>query len=204
MGDHVAAGDVEAFGALFDRHAADIHAFCARRTCETDAADDLLSMVFLEAWRCRDRAVLVEDSLRPWLFGIARNVVRHSGRSAVRYRAALNRYAAAEVPPAADLEDDVARSVDAASLEKQVALALSALPRRDREVAELCLLHGLTTAAAALALGIPEGTVKSRLSRTRSRLRRLLQSGEYVNAPAATGNVQVEWPTVAPAGGLPR
>jgi RNA polymerase sigma factor (sigma-70 family) len=207
MGDDaaaVAAGDAQAFGELFDRHAADVHAFCARRTSEPDAADDLLSMVFLEAWRCRDRAVLVEDSLRPWLFGIARNVVRHSGRSAFRYRAALNRYAAAEVAPAADLEDTVARSVDGAGLEREVALALAALPRRDRDVAELCLLHGMTTAAAAAALGIPEGTVKSRLSRTRGRLRRLLQTGESVNPPGTTGNVQVEWPTVAPAGGLPR
>lgn len=199
----VLAGDADAFGALFDRHARQVHAYCARRTAEADAADDLLSMVFLEAWRCRDRAVLVDDSLRPWLFGIARNVVRHSGRSAFRYRAALSRYVAAEVTPAADLEDEVVRAVDAVGLEREVGGALAALTRRDRDVAELCLLHGLTTAAAAIVLDIPEGTVKSRLSRTRGRLRRLLQTGESVNPRRATGNAQVERPSVAPAGGLP-
>jgi DNA-directed RNA polymerase specialized sigma24 family protein len=51
----VLARDAEAFGRLFDRHAAQVHAFCARRSPD---ADDLLSMVFLEAWRCHDRAVV--------------------------------------------------------------------------------------------------------------------------------------------------
>jgi RNA polymerase sigma factor (sigma-70 family) len=153
----VRSGDADAFGALFDRHARQVHAYCARRAIEPSAADDLMSMVFLEAWRCRDRAALVDGSMRPWLFGIARNVVRHAGRSSFRYRAALNRYVAAEVAPAADLEDQVVRAVDAAGLEREVATAVGSLPRRDRDVAELCLLHGLTTAAAAVVLGIPEG-----------------------------------------------
>ncbi|MBA3908242.1 MAG: hypothetical protein H0X35_16405 [Pseudonocardiales bacterium] len=106
--------------------------------------------------------------------------------------------------PAADLEEQAIRAADAAGLESSVAAALGSLPRRDRDVAELCLLHGLTTAAAAVALGIPEGTVKSRLSRTRGQLRRLLQTGESVNAGRPTGNARVERPSVAPAGGLPR
>lgn len=202
--DAVLSGDAKAFGALFDRHAGQVHAYCARRTPEDDAADDLLSMVFLEAWRWHGRAVLVDGSLRPWLLGIARNVVRHSGRSAFRYRAALNRYVAAEVPAPDDLADQVVRSVDAPLVEREVAAALQRLPRRDRDVAELCLLHGLTTAAAAVALGIPEGTVKSRLSRARARLRRLLQPGESVNHSRPAGNHPVERPSTAPAGGLPR
>jgi len=138
------------------------------------------------------------------LLGIARNVARTHARSAHRYRAALHRYVAAEVAPAADLEDHVVRAVDAPGLRADVVAALATLPRRDRDVAELCLLHGLTTAAAARTLSIPEGTAKSRLSRARGRLRRLLQTGESVNPQAPTGHGKAEWPSAAPAGGLPR
>jgi DNA-directed RNA polymerase specialized sigma24 family protein len=126
----VLARDPETFGRLFDRHAGQAHAFCGRRSPEPE---DVLSMVFLEAWRCHDRAVLVDRSLRPWLLGIARNVVRTHGRSSYRYRAALNRYVAAEVPPAHDLEDEVVRTVDAPGLQAGVAAALATLPRRDHE-----------------------------------------------------------------------
>ena len=73
----------------FDAFAQDVYRFCVRATGDRVLAEDLMSVVFLEAWRCRDRAVLVEATLRPWLLGIASNVVRTSRRSQRRHAAML-------------------------------------------------------------------------------------------------------------------
>jgi RNA polymerase sigma factor (sigma-70 family) len=199
--DAVRSGDEETFGALFDAAADDVYRFCVRRVSDPELAEDLVSVVFLEAWRCRRRAFVVDESLRPWLFGIARNVTRTARRSAFRHRAALTRYHAihdGEVEQ--DPADQVAGRIDAERAHDVVEAAVSGLPRKDRDVAELCLLVGLTTAAAAVVLGIPEGTVRSRLSRVRRRLRRLLQSGEDVNGRTGTGHEPVERPPAVPSG----
>jgi DNA-directed RNA polymerase specialized sigma24 family protein len=74
------AGDADAFGLLFDRHAKAIYNYCFRRIGSRATAQDLLSMVFLEAWRRRDKE-LPPDKVLPWLYGIATNVVRHQRRS---------------------------------------------------------------------------------------------------------------------------
>lgn len=81
----------EVFATVFDQHAQEVYRYCARRAETPDAAEDLMSVVFLEAWRCRVRAVQMDGSYRPWLLGIARNVVRTARRSAHRHRAALRR-----------------------------------------------------------------------------------------------------------------
>ncbi len=69
-------GDADAFGLLFERHATAIYNFCFRRIGDWAAAEDLLSIVFLEAWRRRDKE-LPPDKVLPWLYGIATNVVRN-------------------------------------------------------------------------------------------------------------------------------
>lgn len=198
----VRQGDAEAFGALFDRHAQEVYRYCARRCEVADAAEDLMSVVFLEAWRCRAGAVQVDGSFRPWLFGVARNVTRTARRSAFRHRAALGRFhssysSAQEVDPA---EAVVAR-VDAERAVRLVEDDLHGLPARDRDVAELCLLEQMSVASAALVLGIPEGTVKSRLSRVRRHWQHLLQTSENVTPATSVGHVQGERPSVAPVGG---
>ncbi|RYE92181.1 MAG: hypothetical protein EOO78_29250 [Oxalobacteraceae bacterium] len=65
------AGDPGSFGVIFDRHADAVHSYCARRVGSLDAADDLVSIVFLEAWRRRNDVELVEGGALPWLYGIA-------------------------------------------------------------------------------------------------------------------------------------
>jgi DNA-directed RNA polymerase specialized sigma24 family protein len=70
-------GDTDAFGLLFERHARAIYNYCFRRTGDWAVAEDLLSVVFLEAWRRRNKD-LPEGKVLPWLFGIATNVVRNS------------------------------------------------------------------------------------------------------------------------------
>jgi Sigma-70 region 2 len=81
-------GDAEAFATLFERHAKAIYNYCFRRIGDWSAAEDLLSVVFLEAWRRRDKE-LPPGKVLPWLYGIATNVVRNRRRSERRYRMAL-------------------------------------------------------------------------------------------------------------------
>jgi RNA polymerase sigma-70 factor, ECF subfamily len=83
-------GDRESFGLLFDRHAKTIYNYCFRRVGDWATAEDLLSVVFLEAWRRRDQE-LRPGKLLPWLFGIATNVIRNRRRSERRFAGALRR-----------------------------------------------------------------------------------------------------------------
>lgn len=114
------------------------------------------------------------DGLRSWLFGIATNVLRNTARSARRHRAALDR-----LPPRGDVPDFADELVERADLTEQLTAARAALDRlgrREREVIALVVWSGLGYGEAAEALGIRVGTVKSRLSRARGRLRDLAQN----------------------------
>lgn len=161
-------GDAEAFGALFERHSQAVFAYCLRRTGSWAVAEDLVSVVFMETWRKRT-AITLEGSLLPWLYGVALGVTRNHHRSRSRYRAALDR-----VPrPAADDDhaEDVARRVDAETRTRAVIAELAKLPAKDREVLEMSAWSDLSQAQIAQVLGIPIGTVKSRLARAQRTLR---------------------------------
>ena len=164
----VNAGDASAFELVFDRHATTIYNYCFRRTASWDTAQDATSTVFLEAWRTRERLVVVDDSVLPWLYGIATNVCRNTNRSASRHLRALTRMpVSGDVP---DHADDVAGRLDDQQLMRQVLSGIEALPIRERDVIALVVWEQLDYASAAAALGIPIGTVRSRLSRARARL----------------------------------
>ena len=162
-----AAGDADAFGVLFERHARAVYNFCFRRTGDWAAAEDLTSVVFLEAWRRRDVA-LEGDSARPWLFGVAVNVLRNANRSLRRHREALARVPAPPEEP--DPADDVAGRIDDQRRIREVLRVVGRLPRHEREVLQLCAWDGLSYDDAAAVLGVPVGTIRSRLSRARRRL----------------------------------
>ncbi|MEJ5944935.1 RNA polymerase sigma factor [Pseudokineococcus basanitobsidens] len=162
------AGDGDAFGVLFDRHHEAVRAYCARRTGSLDAADDMVSITFLEAWRRRSDVELVHDSVLPWLYGVAGNTVRRRTRTAMRHRRLLDRLPQENVTP--DHAKDVATRLDDTRELERVTAALIRLRRIDQEVLVLCLWQGLDYASAAVALGVPVGTVRSRLSRARTRL----------------------------------
>lgn len=179
------AGDVEAFGTLFDAHAREVFVLCVRRCQNRDLAEDLMSVVFLQAWGCRDRAVLVDGSLRPWLFAITRNVLRNAERSRRREAAALARFAAVDSRTVPGVEEEVVRALAAHQESARAADALLSLPAGQREAARLCWQEGLDTVQASVVLGVPAGTVRSRLSMARARLRRVLRPGDRVNTPAA-------------------
>ncbi|WP_134764652.1 RNA polymerase sigma factor [Nocardioides sp. 1609] len=163
------AGDRESFGVLFDRHAEAVRSYCARRTGSLDAADDLVSIVFLEAWRRREEVELVDDLALPWLYGVARRTVQRRWRTAVRHRQALSRLPASMVEP--DPADGVAARLDDERHLERVRVAMTELNAIDRDVILLCVWQGLDYASASVALGVPIGTVRSRLSRARGRLR---------------------------------
>jgi RNA polymerase sigma factor (sigma-70 family) len=181
------AGDGEAFTGLYDRYADRIHSYCFRRTGSWATAQDLTSAVWLEAWRGRDRAEVHEDgSLSPWLFGVARNVIRNSERSLRRHRAALRR-----LPGPMDEPDHAELVTARLDDERRMAVVLEAvsrLPRREQDVLSLVAWADLSHAEIAAALGISVGTVKSRLSRARARLRLDEQAagGQPPPAPAPT------------------
>jgi RNA polymerase sigma-70 factor (ECF subfamily) len=118
----VNAGDASAFEQVFDRHATTIYNYCFRRTASWDTAQDATSTVFLEAWRTRERLAVVDDSVLPWLYGIATNVCRNANRSATRYLRALTLMpVAGDVP---DHADDVAGRLDAVEGEQAYAAAV--------------------------------------------------------------------------------
>lgn len=164
-------GDLPAFAALFERHGRRVLGHCFRRTADLALAEDCLSMVFLEAWRHRRRVRLAGHSLLPWLLAVANNVLRNQHRSLRRYRAALGRMAVLPAEP--DFAEDVAGRLDDQRRVRAVLALVGRLGQADRDVLELCVWDGLTYEEAAVAMGVPVGTVRSRLSRARERLRQL-------------------------------
>ncbi|MFI7431486.1 RNA polymerase sigma factor [Micromonospora sp. NPDC049836] len=194
----VRAGDPEAFRELFDDHARSVYNHGFRLTGDWSVAEDVVSLTFLEAWRLRDRvdADTEAGSLRPWLLGIATNVARNVRRAGRRHAGALARLPRSEVVP--DFaEEVVGRLGDRAQLAR-VRTALAALRQPEREVLALCVWSGLDYAEAAAALGVPVGTVRSRLSRARTKLHKLVTAGKVGSAgenrePARTrGQVPVD------------
>jgi RNA polymerase sigma factor (sigma-70 family) len=162
-------GDSAAFGELFDRHATSVYNHLFRRLADWSQAEDLTSAVFLQAWRRRSTVVIDRESALPWLLGVANQVLRNQRRASKRYRAALARLAPAGAA-ADDHADAVAAAVDDQRRMADVRRALAELPRHEREVVELCAWSGLDQKAAAVALGVSVGTVKSRMHRARRRL----------------------------------
>ncbi|MFK0174047.1 RNA polymerase sigma factor [Streptomyces sp. NPDC090306] len=163
-------GDPAALAEAFQEHADAVYRHALWSTGNWATAEDVVSLTYLEAWRSRERLRPEETgSLRPWLLGIATNVLRNTARSARRHRTALARMPRAGNVP--DFADEVTgRLTDAEQLGAAKA-ALDGLRRTEREVFTLCVWGGLDYAAAAEALGIPVGTVRSRLSRARAKLR---------------------------------
>ncbi|MFJ5939217.1 RNA polymerase sigma factor [Streptomyces sp. NPDC093071] len=171
MRDRFRAGDPSALGEAYDEHARVLYHYAFRVCGDRAAAEDVVSAAFLEAWRCRGKVHADGGSLRPWLLGIATNIMRGAAREARRRDAALARLPERGVLP--DFADDVlARMTDGEQI-RAARVALGRLRRREREVFTLVVWAGLDYAAAGEALGIPIGTVRSRLSRARERLRKL-------------------------------
>ncbi len=171
----IRAGDRDAFAQLFDQYAKAVYNHAYWLTADWAIADDVVSATFLQAWRLRAKVDAEGGSLRPWLLGIATNIARNLRRGDRRYRAAALALSSHQ-PVVPDHAERVANRVDDAERVALAVAALATLRRADREVLTLCLWQGLSYADAATALGIPVGTVRSRLSRAREKLRTAVQA----------------------------
>jgi RNA polymerase sigma factor (sigma-70 family) len=174
--------DPSTFGEIFDRHFAEIHRYLGRRV-GTALADEIAAETFVLAFRLRDRYDRHALDSRPWLFGIAANLIRRHWRTE---RRRLRAYARTGVDPICDESSEVERRVDAMAAAPQLAAALAALSGAEREVLLLFAWADLSYEEISSALGIPTGTVRSRLSRARAHVRELMWPTGQVSVDSAT------------------
>lgn len=167
----IAEGDQAAFEVLFQRHMKAIWNYTHRLTGSWSEAEDLTSATFLTAWRRRDQIRVVNDSALPWLYTVARNMVRTHARGRRRLLKALPMLAE---PDTHDHADDVTARIDDDREVRRLRAALPRLPAAEREAVELCLLAELSTAEASVLLGRAEVSIRSRLSRAKARLRTIM------------------------------
>ncbi|MES9538032.1 MULTISPECIES: RNA polymerase sigma factor [unclassified Actinomadura] len=165
--------DGDRFTAVYDRHFADVHRYVAGRL-GPQTADDVVAETFLAAFRRRAAFDPARGTVRPWLFGIATNLIAQHRRAETRRYRALAKVGADRDP--GGHEDRVAARVTAEGMQPRLARALGGLSRKDRDVVLLVALSGLTHAEVAEALGVPYGTVGSRLNRARGKLRAALDT----------------------------
>lgn len=163
----VAAGQVEAFAALFRRRQAVVYRFALHMTGAPSAADDITQEVFLAVMREAGRYQPNRSGVTAWLCGIARNHARRR-LEGDRRTVPLDGDGEASEWPAVSLDplEDLTRAEGIASLRS----AILTLPLRYREAVVLCDLQELTYTVAADALGCAVGTVRSRLHRGRALL----------------------------------
>jgi RNA polymerase sigma factor (sigma-70 family) len=163
--------DPGAFGAIFDRHGTTLHRYLARRV-GPDEAGSLLGEVFRIGFERRAQYDVERASARPWLYGIATNLVaRHRRSEARRLRATARLVVHAIEEP--DATERVVDAVAASALLPDVRVAIAALPDGERDALLLHAWEGLAYEDVARALDVPIGTVRSRLNRARGRLREL-------------------------------
>lgn len=162
------------FGLLFARHYDSVHRFVARQVGST-AADDVTQDAFLVAWDHRDRYDSERADARPWLFGIAHNLVLREYRRARRKTQAVGRLRHA-VATTSDLSDQIDNRLVAEGLRMQLRDAILSLPPRERESFVLLVLGELTYVGVADLLGIRVGTAKTRVARAKRRLRETMDN----------------------------
>ncbi len=154
----------QAFEAIFDRHFDAVQRYLARRV-GGGRADDLASATFVVAFERRRVFRDASSSARPWLFGIATNLLRNEQRSEQRAISALAR-----------LATDAGRDMGASREPSDLPALLATLDVEQRDVLVLYAWEDLSYREIATALGVPVGTVRSRLARARTRLRAGLDS----------------------------
>ncbi|MGN6869110.1 MAG: RNA polymerase sigma factor [Solirubrobacteraceae bacterium] len=158
------------FAVVFDRHYEEIASYLARRAGRA-LAEELASETFVRAFAARAGYDLAYSDARPWLYGIANNLLRKHVRSEERRRRA---YARALERDAGDELDLIADRIDASAGAQVIAAALTRLSPADRDTLLLFALTDLGYEAIALATGVPVGTVRSRLHRVRRHLQAAL------------------------------
>jgi RNA polymerase sigma factor (sigma-70 family) len=182
-------GDPEQFAAVFRRYAPGVLRYVTRRL-GASAAEDVVAETFLIAFRQRSSFQPDRPDARPWLYGIATHLVGRHRRAEIRQYRALARAGADSVTE--PFTDRVDERVSAEGACRGLSAALAGLPAGQRDALLLVAWADLTYQQAAQALGVPVGTVRSRLSRARAQLRHALgndnpaQPGPALRSPANT------------------
>ena len=159
------------FAVIFDRYHPTVHRYLARRV-GSQAADDLASETFTRALAAVAFFDGDQPSARPWLLGIATNLVHRHHRDEVRHLRAITRSGAASmVDHGEDMASRVDTRVTAGACSTALVRALLTLKTADRDTLLLFAWEQLAYQEIADVLGIPVGTVRSRLNRARKRLR---------------------------------
>ena len=161
----------ERFGTIFERHFDAIHRYAARRV-GTALADDLTAHTFTVAFERRRSFDAASDTARPWLYGIATNLIRNHHRAERRLLATLSRLG----HDIGGVSDGADSSTEGGPVDPHLAKALRRLRPEQRDVLLLHCWGDLTHTEIASALGIAPGTVASRLSRARQRVRAAIEA----------------------------
>ncbi|MGW3991867.1 RNA polymerase sigma factor [Amycolatopsis sp. NPDC004772] len=160
----VAGGDQRALRHLYERHSGGMFRLLRRLTSDAGVAEEILQETWLAVWQSAG-SFRAESSVRGWLYGVARRQAHNRLRRASVVEVDLDE--AAAVPDAAPgVEDRVLAGAERSAL----AAAVTELPEHLREVLVLVLVEDLSYPEVAAALGIPVGTVKSRMSHARRQL----------------------------------
>ncbi|MFI6905923.1 RNA polymerase sigma factor [Nonomuraea sp. NPDC050394] len=163
-----AVADPERFATVFDAHYEEIRRYVGRRL-DLDIAEDLAAETFLIAFRRRDSFDAAKGGIRPWLYGIATNLIGKHRRAELRRYRALAR--SGPSPGDDGHEQRVVDRLAAGVTVQKLSAALAGLSRGERDVVLLVAYGELTYDEVAAALGVANGTVASRLSRARNKLR---------------------------------
>lgn len=169
--ERACAGDGEALGALFDRHSARVFRHALYFLKHRQDAEDATATAFLELWRRRSQVRLVENSVLPWLLATTTNACRNLARSTRRYRTLIDALPRSEALPSADEALATESSELLEHIDPDVAAAIRRLPAASACLLALTALEGMSSAAAAEAVGITPAAARKRLSRARSEVR---------------------------------
>jgi len=175
--DRACRGDASAFAQIFRRHRDRVFFYALRTMRARSDAEDVTAIVFLELWRLRARARLVDGSLRPWLLVTANNVARNQARSRTRYARLLQ-----HLPEPRNQEDHataVLYEIADGATRRSVRDAFLRLSLKDQEILALCVLEELPVSTVSQLLGLPLGSAKSRLFRAKKQLERLLAADGF-------------------------
>jgi RNA polymerase sigma-70 factor (ECF subfamily) len=163
-------GDSGALGVLFERHHADVYAYCARILMDRDAAADLLQETFMRVHRYR-HGFSGDSRFRPWLFRVARNACRDHLSRASKRTSTEAEWLRDRPLPASEAPSDVIVALEQ---------ALARLPADDRELLVLKRLHELSYAEIATIVGCSEGAARVRMHRAFARLQQACLEKERV------------------------
>jgi RNA polymerase sigma factor (sigma-70 family) len=153
--------EVADFRDIFDRHHVEIRRYLRHRIADPDIAEDLAAETFARAFAARHTFADRGHGVRPWLFQIATNLLRDELRAGGHRRTLAQRLRGERPPPV----------ILPAGADPELASALATLRRDELDVLLLFAWAELSYEEIAATAGVPVGTVRSRLSRARARLR---------------------------------